>query len=96
MFMRDILYLTEFVKENGEIYSFEEFKIKYELNINFLTYYSIIHAIPASFKKSLCHRQKITEGNLQKIMKLEKVSKSVYNTMINKSSIFPEKAFVFL
>ena len=98
MFTKGIIYLKDFTHSNGDIYSHEEFKMHYSVNINFLTYYSIIHAIPTRYKEALKvqnDRAGIQQSNIENIKKVDKISKYVYNTLITKNTSFPEKAFDF-
>ncbi len=71
---KNILYVGDFLNNNNEFMSYEEFNNKHNNVLNFLEYYGIITAIPASMKNVI--RTELYDGN---------VPESNYSKMIQKS-----------
>ena len=74
MFAKGILYVGDIMKDNGLLLSLSELENSYGIKMNFLQYYSIIHAIPNTYKQKPAVTLK-TMTNLETILKCEKVSK---------------------
>ena len=57
MYDRNIMIIKDLVNENNNFLTFEEFKNMYQVNITFLDYYGLIHAIPQEYKQKYNHMQ---------------------------------------
>ena len=52
-FSRGVSTIENFLDHNLDFITDEEFKSRYQIKINFLTYYGVINAIPNEYKKSI-------------------------------------------
>ena len=52
-FDKGIYTLKDLLDHNLDFLSFEEFKLRYQMETNFLTYYGVINAIPQEYKKAI-------------------------------------------
>ena len=52
-FGRGVSTIKNLIDHNLDFISDEEFKSRYQIKINFLTYYGVINAIPNEYKKSI-------------------------------------------
>ena len=50
---KGIQVLFDIIAENGEFYTFEELKAKYDIKLTFLDYHSLINNIPQSWKTQI-------------------------------------------
>ena len=50
---KGIKYFGDILSENGSILSLTQFKEKFDLNVNFLNYFSLVHAIPQKWKRDV-------------------------------------------
>jgi len=48
-----ICILKDLLDSNLDFLTYEEFKLRYQLRTNFLTYYGLINAIPQEYKRAL-------------------------------------------
>ena len=48
-----ILSISDIVKDNGSFYTCEDIRVKYDINIHFMEYFSLMGAIPHAWKKML-------------------------------------------
>ena len=84
-----IKYVKDFIYQNEKrFYSFEEFKLKYQINdTDFLYYHRIVKSIPNEWKETLFQNvDEINLGNkvlLAKVKSISKVTKLLYNEQIN-------------
>ena len=58
-FSRRVSTIENLLDHNLDFITYEEFKTRYQINTNFLTYYGVINAIPNEYKKSI--KQKNTQ-----------------------------------
>ena len=52
-FDKGIYTLKDLLDQNLDFLTYEEFKLRYQLQTNFLTYYGLINAIPQEYKKAI-------------------------------------------
>lgn len=70
--------------------SFDQFKISFSLNVDFVTYYGVTSAIPSNWKRELnsLTTERIivvnTETKLEKLQSLNRICKETYPLFVNK------------
>ena len=52
-FDKGVYTLKDLLDQNLDFLTYEEFKLRYQLQTNFLTYYGLINAIPQQYKKAI-------------------------------------------
>ena len=52
-FDKRVKTLQDLLKPNSDFYTYEEFKLRYQLQTDFLTYYGVINAISKEYKKAI-------------------------------------------
>ena len=52
-FDKGVHTVKDLVDQNLDFLTYEEFKLQYQLQTNFLTYYGVINAIPQEYKKAI-------------------------------------------
>ena len=80
------------MNENNTFYSREELQSKYNISINFLTYYGLLHAVPHEYKIKL-NIDTTVKTNINRLLATEKVPKFVYKELIKIKTKFPEKSY---
>ena len=57
---KGILYINDILTNTGNLYGYEEFTVFYNVNINFLDFYSLMHSVPRNWRMNytnqLVHR----------------------------------------
>ena len=56
---KSILHINDIMSPNGKIFGYQEFKQFYNININFLDFYSLTHCIPKQWTKVLNFQKKM-------------------------------------
>ena len=87
-----IIYIKDILDDNNTFYQFEELQLKYNISINFLTYYGLLHAIPHEFITKL-NTNTPAHPNINHILSIDKVPKFIYGQLIKKKTNFPEKSY---
>ncbi len=87
LYAHNILYVHQFFDDLGNIFKVNDFQTKYNITINYLTYYSITAAIPRVWKKEIKIQHMVTttniiHGPLLTMSKPNHVCKSVYADLI--------------
>ena len=49
----DIFFINDIFSEYSRVYSWEELQIQYNININFMDYFSVLSAIPKAWKEKI-------------------------------------------
>lgn len=92
----DVFFINDLIKENGEFLSFEEFKHKYNINTNVVTYQGLLSAIPRIWKQNIIYNgEKLTNTECKLVSLLKsnrKVAKYFYNLFIMDHKEFPVKS----
>jgi exonuclease III len=95
----NIAYIHQFFNETGDILSLDGFQLKYGIHINFLTYYSIVSAIPRRWKFEIKKNHTAIDVSmlhwpLRNVLKQSHSCRSIYNNLIEQSysSIKPNGA----
>ena len=82
------LYFGDILSENGSVLNVSQLKEKFNLNVNFLNYFSLVHAIPQKWKRDVKTVDKELNDNtfqselIMKLMKTKKVCKLVHEMSI--------------
>ena len=87
LYRRNILYVHQFFSKQGIPLTHNQFQIKYEVQINFLTYYGLIAAIPKIWKVNMKtnHMEPTTDTTNKALITVNKkdhISRQVYLDMI--------------
>ena len=94
--MCGIKYVNDLIKEDGNLYTWEEFKDIYNTTDNPFRYYSLIHSIPKNWKKRIKETgtkiNEVINVNIQRIKNLKKPSRYFYAQTIQLNKSKPEKA----
>ena len=82
-----IRYLNDLISPNGGLYGYENFVRAYNLQINFVDFYSLLHSIPRKWK--VCLHEKLDarlvhQNVLEKVLNVTKVCKELYALMLSK------------
>ena len=92
---KNIIYLKDLLDQNGNLMSFSDFQAKYKTRLTFLHYLGLLGAIPNRYKELLA--QTISKPKTPKLTMLiqckQKVTKLVYDNMIEETDVFPTKAY---
>ena len=64
--------MSDLFDENGDFYSFQAFQLKYDIEINCLEYYGIIHAIPRNWVATVRRGEPTNMGHKYLICKFLK------------------------
>ena len=85
---KGIKYFGDILSENGSILSLTQFKEKFDSNVNFLNYFSLLHAIPQKWKRDVKIVDKEVNDNtfqeelILKLLKTKKVCKLVRGMLV--------------
>ena len=100
LYTAGIKYVHQILDDRGQILNYHNFNQKFNINVNFLNYFSIINAIPTTWKNII----KMEYGNklnapdynytINKIINAKtKICKMVYKDMENQITQPPQKVF---
>ena len=84
------IYVNDLMTENGNFYSYNEFKVKYHVDrMNILDFYSLIKSIPRKWRDCLAmlnHKLEIAEGTniMTEMRNTDKVCRMVYLKLVKK------------
>ena len=90
--MKGIEQITHLMKDHDTFLSFHEFKERYDVQTNFLTFQSVISALKAlktNNRNCLLSRNANFESFLSKFLKSKKANKMVYERLISLKQQFP-------
>ena len=82
--------MNDLLRENGSIMSFEEFTVKYQIDCNFVDYFSLVYAIPQRWKNDVKSEERnnmdigVQNELLANIKKTKKVCKLIHELCIQK------------
>ena len=60
-----IYFIHDILNEQGKYLTYEEFKCKYKININFINYFQILALIPTNLKSKAASTMRPLESSLQ-------------------------------
>lgn len=77
---KGIFFINDLINDDGNFLSLENFQDKFNVHTNFLTYNGLISAIPKHWKELIKNvpREEISDCNIEKLRKAQKVSKLFY------------------
>ena len=87
---KGIVYVNDLVSPSGGFMSHTDFKVRYNVNINFLDYNCMIHSLPIPWRKEVKKAERkhhIENVMLNDILSKDKVCNHVYNKMLNAESV---------
>ena len=67
-FDKGVYTIKDLFDQNLDFLSYEEFKLRYQLQTNFLTYYGLINAIPQKYKRQFKKKNRCTARASYKTM----------------------------
>ena len=93
-YKKGVKTVSDFISKNKVLYSYEEFARKYLIeNCNFVTYFSLVHAIPAIWKKSLHENLEDDESYQNQVIcdviSKDKICKKAHTMFVKKIFIPP-------
>ena len=92
---KNTIYLKDLLDQNGNLMSFSDFQAKYKTRLTFLHYLGLFDAIPNRYKELLV--KTFSKPKTPKLTMLiqckQKVTKLVYDNMIEETDVFPNKAY---
>ena len=89
-----IFFINDLMNENNVFMTHQELCLKYNLNINFLQYYSIMHMIPKAWKDKIQNRDKlrvVTSENFEYVKNHKKSCQYFYKKYLLKYSEQPKQ-----
>ena len=94
---KGLVYINDLLTEMGELMGYDNFQEIYNLNINFVDFYSLMHSIPSPWKiKILQQKNKIigqvTQTCLEEILNVKKVCIETYWKIMD--TIKPKRNFL--
>ncbi len=91
---KGVCKIKDLMKNGDSFLSFVEFKNKYDIACDYLSYYGLIQAIPKPWKNILRGQNllKPKENNLAEICKNKKATKAIYLNLINDVCEFPHNS----
>ena len=86
---KGVYYINDLLDQSGNLMGYSSFKKNFEMNLNFVDFYSLTHAIPRSWKTNLIQTKIKLDANmvyqkvLSDILSMDKVCKRTYGTFVN-------------
>ena len=62
---KGIYYIQDILNENGKFLTYEEFKCRYSLQVNFLHYFQILASIPVGLKPKASSEPRSAESSFE-------------------------------
>ena len=83
-FSRGVSTIENFLDHSFDFFTDEEFKTRFQIKINFLTYYGVINAIPNEYKKSIKQTNAQQEQPTQQSQSLKALTtKAIRKSFVN-------------
>ena len=89
-----IYFICDLLDENSEFLTLENFCTRYNLDVNFLEYHSVIHMIPNTWKELIANSEKITQvtnENYEYVKKNKKSCQYFCQKFVNRHAVRPSK-----
>ena len=86
---KGIVYINDLLKDNGELLSFEEAKIIYNLNGTSLDYLGLLQSLPIEWRNEQSRGKEVNpikHPNVQSILIHKQGNKSIYQVLLRKTS----------
>ena len=94
MFQSNIIKIKHLYGEGNNWLTLNELKERYRtIDINFLQYASLLHAIPKEYKIRLTVANTGQKNKISEIEQTEKIPKLIYNKEIQNRDVFPDMAY---
>ena len=84
-----IKHLNDLISPSGGLFGYEDFFRTFNLQINFVDFYSLLHSIPTKWKGQLQERLDtsfVHQDILEQLLKMNKVCQETYKHMLHKNS----------
>ena len=78
---KGIVYLNDLYKNTGDLYGYETFIANFDINLNFIDFYSLMHCIQRQWKKvynTKLENLSVSQAVYESIKKMPKVCKGTY------------------
>ena len=82
---KGITHLNDLISPSGGLFGYEEFVRKFNLKLNFVDFYSLIHSIPRKWREQLQEKldtNVVCQDVLESVMKMHKVCGVTYRYML--------------
>ncbi len=90
---KDICYIKDLLNEDLTPLSYRQFRVKYNINVSFLQYYSVISSIPRAWKITLREDGAVDNPiktlSITSLLQAEKPNRLAYNRLITSKSHAP-------
>ena len=86
---KGITHLNDLISPSGGLFGYEEFVRKFNLKLNFVDFYSLIHSIPRKWREQLQEKldtNAVQQDVLESVLKMDKVCKVTYRYMLQNKS----------
>ena len=80
---KGLVYINDLLTDMGELMGYDNFQEIYNLKINFVDFYSLMHSIPRPWKMEILQQKnkiigQVTQTCLEEILNMKKVCKETY------------------
>ena len=94
---KGLVYINDLLTDMGELMGYDNFQEIYNLKINFVDFYSLMHSIPRLWKTELLQQKnkiigQVTQTCLEEILNMKKVCKETYWKIMD--TIKPKRNFL--
>ena len=94
---KGLVYINDLLTDMGELMGYENFQEIYNLKINFVDFYSLMHSIPRPWKTEILQQKnkiigQVTQTCLEEILNMKKVCKETYWKIMD--TIKPKRNFL--
>ena len=86
---KGLVYINDILTDSGNMYSYEQFCQKFQVDLTFIDFYSLTHSIPRSWKRTILNENiKLDSGSLLQrcmfnILNMRSVCRGVYWSFSN-------------
>ena len=88
---RGIIYFNDLLRQDGNLFGYQEFLAYYNITLNFVDFYSLFHCIPRTWKLDYNKRLNGTEVQqnvLDRLLKMNKICKVTYLKFLDNVQIY--------
>ena len=86
---KGINYLNDLISPSGGLFGYEDFVRTFNLSLNFVDFYSLLHSIPRKWKEQLKRKLEnnlVYQEELESLLKMHKVCNVTYRHMLENNS----------